>query len=56
MRRWQRFLADESGPTMVEYALLVALLVLVSVGTLGTFGGGIKNIYTKIDGSMPDPP
>ena len=54
MRRWKWFLANESGATAVEYALLLAMLVLVSVSTLGGFGVGLNNIYNIIDGALPD--
>ena len=53
MSRWKRFLADDDGPTMVEYALLLAMLVLVSVSTLGGFGVGMRNIYVIISGALP---
>lgn len=53
MRHWKRLLADESGATQVEYALLLATIVLVSVTTLGGFGGGVQGIYNVIDGALP---
>ncbi len=56
MRRFKRFLSEESGPTTVEYAILLTLLVLGSVTTLGGFGGGVKNIYTSISGALPTGP
>ena len=53
MSRWKRFLANEDGPTTVEYAILLTLLILASVATLGGFGVGIHNIYVIISGSLP---
>ena len=53
MSRWNQFLTADDGPTMVEYALLLGLLVLVSVTTLGGFGTGMRNIYIIISGAMP---
>jgi Flp pilus assembly pilin Flp len=53
MRHWKRFVADESGTTAVEYALLLGIIILVSVTTLGGFGTGVENIYTIIDESLP---
>ncbi|TXT34873.1 MAG: hypothetical protein FD138_1582 [Planctomycetota bacterium] len=53
MRHWKRFLAEERGTTTVEYALLLAIIVLVSVTTLGGFGTGVNNIYNVIDTSLP---
>lgn len=53
MRLWKKFWSDESGPTVVEYALLLGLIVVVSTTTLGRFGTGMHNIYTVIDTSLP---
>ena len=54
MRRWNKLLDDDSGVSTVEYALLLAMIILVSVATLGGFGVGVNNIYNIIDGSLPD--
>ena len=53
MSRWKQFLTADDGPTMVEYALLLGLIVLVSVTTLGGFGAGMHNIYVIISSAMP---
>ena len=53
MSRWKQFLTSDDGPTMVEYALLLGLLVLVSVTTMGGFGTGMRNIYNIISSAMP---
>ena len=34
----QRFIADESGPTAVEYAIMLALIILVCASTIGSVG------------------
>jgi pilus assembly protein Flp/PilA len=33
-----RLLSDESGPTAVEYAVMLALIIGVCVGAVGLFG------------------
>lgn len=55
MRHWKKFLADECGTTAVEYAFLLATIILVSVSTLGGFGTGLESIYNIIDGALPTP-
>ena len=40
-------LADE-GQDLLEYALLVALIALVSVTVIGTAGTNVKAIFTSI--------
>lgn len=34
-----KFLRDESGATMVEYAILVALISVAAIVIIGTLGG-----------------
>jgi len=34
----QRFLCDESGPTTVEYAVMLALIVAVCIGAIKSAG------------------
>jgi pilus assembly protein Flp/PilA len=57
----QRFCEDESGPTMVEYGLLVALIALVvgaaalALGTnLSTFFSDVANYVSSV--SIPSAP
>jgi pilus assembly protein Flp/PilA len=43
MNRIIRFLRDESGPSAVEYAVMLALIIgtcLVSIGFFGSTAGG----------------
>ncbi len=53
MSRWKQFLTTDDGPTLVEYALLLGLIVLVSVTTLGGVGAGMHSIYVIISGALP---
>ena len=55
MRFWKSFLAETDGATAVEYAILLAMLVLVSVTTMGGFGGGVRNIYLLISDAISTP-
>jgi pilus assembly protein Flp/PilA len=38
MRPIWTFLCDESGPTAVEYAVMLALIIGVCLGAIGLFG------------------
>lgn len=38
LQNTKRFLSDESGPTAVEYAIMLALIVGVIIGTVLTTG------------------
>ena len=46
-------LDDESGQDLLEYALLVAIVVLVAIGAVTTVGTTIHTVFwTYIDGVM----
>jgi len=56
MTQVRRFLQDESGPTAVEYAVMLALIIgscIVSVGFFGTTAGGSwLDTSTRLDTAM----
>lgn len=43
----KRFLKDEEGANMVEYALLVALVGVLLIGTIALLRGGITTAFTN---------
>ena len=42
------YLADRSGATVVEYALLVASMALALIATVGLLGDDVSNLYDTI--------
>jgi pilus assembly protein Flp/PilA len=42
------FLHDESGPTMVEYALLVALIALVVGAAAQVVGKNLSTVFSDV--------
>lgn len=44
---------DESGASLVEYALLVALIALVAIVAITTFGVELSSEYSDIANSIP---
>jgi len=51
---WRLF-RQEDGPSATEYAILLALLVLVAVAAIQGIGERMMNIYTNINTAIPDP-
>jgi Flp pilus assembly pilin Flp len=49
--RWTR---AEEGVAASEYAILLALIVLGSMGIIGTVGSRIAGIYSIIRDAMPE--
>jgi pilus assembly protein Flp/PilA len=47
-----RFLKDESGPTAVEYAIMLALIVIVCIGTIANVGTNARNRFQTIANTL----
>jgi pilus assembly protein Flp/PilA len=44
----QRFLCDEDGPTAVEYAIMMALIIVVCVVSLTALGTNANNTFSYV--------
>jgi len=44
----RRFLADESGPTAVEYAVMLALIIVVCIAAVTTLGSNASSTYSNV--------
>jgi pilus assembly protein Flp/PilA len=42
------FLRDEDGPTAVEYAVMLALIVVVCIAAITTLGTNAANIFNNV--------
>ena len=40
------FVKDESGPTAVEYAVMLALIIVVCITAVTTLGSNAKNTFS----------
>jgi len=47
-----RFLEDESGNNLIEYALVAALVSVVIVGSLETMGGILSDWFFALSGEL----
>ncbi len=45
----QRFVRSEDGPSAVEYAVLLALIVLVAAGAIRSVGESVQGVWQVID-------
>ncbi|HEY2761008.1 MAG TPA: Flp family type IVb pilin [Pirellulales bacterium] len=48
----RRFLASEDGPTAVEYAVMLALIVVVCLSAIGTIGTNANKTFNSVAGSL----
>jgi len=52
MRPLWKFLRDESGPTAVEYAVMLALIIGVCIGAIGLFGTTASGSWQDTSGKL----
>ena len=43
------FLQDENGPTAVEYAVMVALIIVVSIAAITTLGTKVSSTFSTAE-------
>ena len=51
-KKMQRFLASEDGPTAVEYAVMLALIIVVCLVAITTLGSNAKTTFTNVANSI----
>jgi len=53
MERIKRLFKDEEGATMIEYALMVALIAVVLIGTITYLSGKVGGTFQQAGDAMP---
>ncbi len=52
MKLWlgkvQNFLLAEDGPTAVEYAVMLALIIVVCIAAISTLGSNASNTFSNV--------
>ena len=48
----KRFLVSEDGPTAVEYAVMLALIVVVCIAAVGTVGTNANSKFTSVGSAL----
>ena len=48
----RKFLVSEDGPTAVEYAVMLALIIVVCLAAIGTIGTNANATFTKVGNSL----
>jgi pilus assembly protein Flp/PilA len=41
-------LRSEDGPTAVEYAVMLSLIIVVCLAAISTMGGNANNVYSNV--------
>jgi pilus assembly protein Flp/PilA len=51
----KRFLQSEDGPTATEYAVMLALIIIVALAAITLLGEKVRDIFTGVDGKLKLP-
>ena len=49
VNRAKNFLKSEDGPTATEYAVMLALIIVVALTAIQTLGTSVSGIFTSVD-------
>ncbi len=48
----RRFLASEDGPTAVEYAVMIGLVIIVCLTAISSLGSNTSSTFNKMSNSL----
>ena len=52
LRLMRRLWEDQAGVSMIEYALIAALVSVVAVSLLSAIGSRVKNLFTTVNAAL----
>lgn len=48
------FIRDEEGATATEYAVMLALIIVISLAAISALGTKVSDIFVDVEAAMPD--
>lgn len=48
----KRFLVSEDGAVATEYAVMLALIIIVAIAAIGGLGTSVRDLFTDIEGQV----
>jgi pilus assembly protein Flp/PilA len=52
VKRTKSFLVSEDGPTATEYAVMLALIIIVCLAAITGLGTKVSGIFSTVDNSL----
>lgn len=53
LNRAKSFLKSEDGPTATEYAVMLALIIIIALGAITALGTKVSNTFANIESTLP---
>ncbi len=54
LHRTREFLVNEDGPTATEYAVMLALIIIVALAAITLLGQKVNTIFSNVESQLPD--
>jgi pilus assembly protein Flp/PilA len=51
--RIKGFIVSEDGPTATEYAVMLALIIIVALAGITLLGAKVNTIFTNVEAGLP---
>lgn len=52
VKRAKEFLVSEDGPTATEYAVMLALIIVVALGAISVLGTKVSTVFNNVKTSL----
>lgn len=52
VKRAKEFLVSEDGPTATEYAVMLALIIVVALGAISVLGTKVSTVFNNVKTSI----
>jgi pilus assembly protein Flp/PilA len=53
VNRMKAFLKEEEGATATEYAVMLALIIVISLAAISALGDKVSTVFVNIESAMP---
>ncbi len=53
VQRIREFLRAEDGPTATEYAVMLALIIVVCIAAISALGSRVNGVFNSVKESLP---
>ena len=54
VKKARNFLRSEDGPTATEYAVMLALIIIVALAAITLLGEKVETIFSNVNAGLPD--
>ncbi len=53
VKKARTFFRSEDGPTATEYAVMLALIIIVALAAITLLGSKVEEIFTNVEAGLP---